>query len=92
MMFVGIAFFVYSFCSFLMAKAFVRLRYSTVAFAVLLTQLIFLLIAVVQLRPETAYPLQYGLRLTIGAQGVFCLFFEVVSLLGVRLGLPPDDQ
>ncbi len=92
-MFIGIAFFVYFICSFLMAKAFVRLRYSTVAFAVLLTQLISLLMAVVQLRPETAYALQYGLRITIGgAQGVFCLLFEVVALLGVRLGLPPDDQ
>jgi hypothetical protein len=60
---------VYFILSFVVAKAFVRLRYSTVAFAVLLTQITSVLVALVRFRPVVAYVLQYGLGPTIGVQG-----------------------
>jgi hypothetical protein len=70
--------------------ALTRLRYSTVAFAVLLTQITNVLTALVQARPEVAEALEYGLGLTLSAQGVMCLVFVIVALLGVRLGVRSD--
>jgi hypothetical protein len=93
LMLVGLNITVYFFSSFLMAKAFIQLRYSTVAVAVLLTLTISILMSAVQFRPEIGKVIQVtGLGVMVGAQGVFCLIFVVVALLGVRLGLPPDNQ
>jgi hypothetical protein len=85
---VGGTLFVYFILSFVVAKAFINLRYSTVAFAVFLTQILSILIAAVRFRSVVAYLLQYGLGPTLGAQGALWLIFEVVALLGVRIGLP----
>ena len=85
--------FVYFFASFLMAKAFIQLRYTTVAVAVLLTLTISILMSAVQFRLEVGKVIQLiGLGAMVGAQGVFWLVFEVVALLGVRLGLPSDKK
>jgi hypothetical protein len=85
--------FVYFFASFLMAKAFIQLRYTTVAVAILLTLTISILMSAVQFRLEVGKVIQLiGLGAMVGAQGVFWLVFEVVALLGVRLGLPSDKK
>lgn len=93
-LFIGAVLFCYFVMSLLLAKAIIRLRYSTVAFAVLITQIVSILVGVVAFRGEVTEALQYGLGPAMGAQGAFCLVFEVVALFGVRLGLPkqPSDK
>ena len=78
----------YFIISLLVARAFVPVRYSTVAFAVLISQIASVLMGAVAFRPEILDVLQCGLGPALGAQGALCLGFEVVALLGVRLGLP----
>ena len=78
----------YFIISLLVAKAFVPVRYSTVAFAVLISQIASVLVGAVAFRPALVAVLQYGLGPVLGSQGAICLGFEVVALLGVRLGLP----
>ena len=76
----------------LVARAFVNLRYSTVAFAVLLTQIFSFLVAVVRLQPVVAEVFnESGPRPAIGVQGALCLVFEIVALVGVRVGLLRRD-
>ena len=83
----GLTLFIYFFLPFLMAKSFTRLRYSTVAFAVLLNQILSILMSFALPRPELSYSMQYGLGPLLGAQGVWCLVYQAVAILGVRLGL-----
>ncbi len=56
----GLTLFIYFFLPFLMAKSFTRLRYSTVAFAVLLNQILSILMSFALPRPELSYSMQYG--------------------------------
>jgi hypothetical protein len=84
----GITLFVYFILSFVGAKAIVRLRYSTVAVAVVLTQTTSILYAFLVLRSAVVEVTKDGMGLALGAHGVACLVFVVVALLGVRFGLP----
>jgi hypothetical protein len=84
----GITLFVFFILSFVGAKAIVRLRYGTVAVAVVFTQTISILYAFLVFRPEVVEMTKDGMGPALGFHGVACLVFVVVALLGVRLGLP----